>query len=63
MSEDNYKNTSHPAVIADVIKKALLSGKPKTRYVAGKMAKMILFMKSVLSDKMFDKMILSVIDK
>jgi short-subunit dehydrogenase len=50
---------SHPSVIAKVISKAVKSKKPKTRYSAGAMAKPILFMRKMLSDKAFDKMIMS----
>ena len=51
--------TSPPSVIADVMVKAINSSKPKTRYVAGKMAKPVMLMRSLLSDRMFDKAIMS----
>ena len=50
--------SSKPEVIAQVILKALTSKRPKTRYVAGHMAKMYLFFRKILSDKMFDKIML-----
>ena len=50
---------SQPIVIAKVILKAALAKKPKTRYVAGSGAKLILFLKSILSDRMFDRLLLS----
>lgn len=50
---------SHPIVIAKVIKKAALSRNPKTRYASGGGAKLILFIRKILSDRMFDKMMLS----
>jgi short-subunit dehydrogenase len=53
------KMGSHPMVIAKVIAKAIKSPKPRTRYVAGATAKPVLFMKSILSDKMFDKVFMS----
>lgn len=53
------KNASEPTVIADVILKAITAKKPKTRYVAGYMAKPFLFLRKVLSDKMFDKLLAS----
>lgn len=49
---------SHPVVIADVILKAVQATKPKTRYAAGKMAKLLLFLRKWTSDTMFDKLIL-----
>lgn len=45
---------SHPDVIAKVIVKAMTSKNPKTRYAAGKRAKLILFTRRILSDKSFD---------
>jgi NAD(P)-dependent dehydrogenase (short-subunit alcohol dehydrogenase family) len=48
-----------PVVIAALIKKAIEARKPKARYVKGFMAKPILFAKKLLSDAMFDKVILS----
>lgn len=53
------KMGSHPIVIAKVIKKAALARDPKTRYAAGGGATLILFVRRILSDKMFDKMMLS----
>jgi NAD(P)-dependent dehydrogenase (short-subunit alcohol dehydrogenase family) len=50
---------SDPSVIAKVILKALTARKPKTRYAAGYMAKMSLFLRRWLSDRMFDRMIKS----
>jgi short-subunit dehydrogenase len=50
---------SPPSVIADVISKAISSGKPKTRYVAGKMAKPMMFIRKYLGDRVFDKALLS----
>lgn len=50
---------SHPSVIAKVISKAVKSKNPKTRYVAGNMAKPLIFMRNVLGDRMFDKLILN----
>lgn len=48
-------NPSHPSVIAKLMLKAIVSKNPKTRYAGGKFAKMSLFFRWILSDKMFDK--------
>jgi short-subunit dehydrogenase len=50
---------SKPHVIADLVSKALKASKPKTRYSAGFMAKPLMFMRWLLSDKMFDSMMRS----
>jgi len=50
---------SEPSVIANIIIKACTTKKPKTRYAAGKAAGMMLFMRRILSDRLFDKMMLS----
>jgi short-subunit dehydrogenase len=48
-----------PEVIAHLIKKAIEAQHPKTRYVAGYMAKPAIFMRRILSDRMMDKMIMN----
>jgi len=59
----NVDAFSPPEVIADVISKAIHSKKPKTRYAAGKMAKISLMARSLLSDRMFDHMMMSQLKK
>ncbi len=64
--EESYKKPnagSPPSVIANVISKAVKSRKPKTRYAAGKMAKPLLFARRWLSDRMFDKAVMSQIER
>lgn len=53
------KNAADPIVIAKLIKLGIESNNPKTRYVGASGAKMMLFFRKILSDKMFDKMIMS----
>ena len=53
------KNAADPIVIAKLIKKGIEAKCPKTRYVGASGAKMILFLRKILSDNMFDKMIMS----
>jgi len=52
-------NASMPEVIAATISKALMAGKPKTRYAAGKMAKLLIFVRWLVSDRMFDSVLAS----
>ena len=54
---------SPPSVIAETISKAVKSAKPKTRYASGAMAKMLLRMRRWTSDRTFDKIIMSQINK
>ena len=54
-------NYSEPTVIAETVSKAVSSKSPKTRYAAGKMAKQTLLGRKWLSDKGFDKMIMSML--
>lgn len=54
---DNSNSTS-PNIIAQTISKAIASKKPKTRYAAGKMAKLFLFSRWLLSDKAFDRFVM-----
>ena len=46
-----------PAVISDLLIKAVTARRPKTRYAAGTAAKSSLFMRAVLSDRLFDSML------
>lgn len=65
MVAKSIKNTygqgtgTSPDVIADVVSKAVASSNPRTRYAAGKFAKMLINMRAWLGDKMFDRIILS----
>lgn len=52
------KHASHPRVIAKVTAKAIEAKKPKTRYYAGAGARTSLWARKLLSDRMFDKMLL-----
>jgi len=49
---------AEPEVIANLILKAITSKKPKTRYSGGFMAKSLLLLRKLLSDKQMDSMIL-----
>lgn len=54
------KGTGSPGtVIADVVSRAVKARKPRTRYAAGKYAKMLLGMRRWLSDRTFDSIIVS----
>jgi NAD(P)-dependent dehydrogenase (short-subunit alcohol dehydrogenase family) len=54
----NAKNAD-PIVIVDLVRKAIEAKNPKTRYHGGYMAAPALFMRKILSDRTFDKMLLS----
>ncbi|WP_316741301.1 oxidoreductase [Pedobacter antarcticus] len=48
-----------PILIAKLIKKSIEAKSPKTRYVGGYMAKPMLFLRKIVSDKIMDKIIMS----
>jgi short-subunit dehydrogenase len=50
---------SLPKVVAKTILKAVLSRNPKTKYATGSGSTIVLLMRKILSDKLFDKMMLS----
>ncbi|MGL5943541.1 MAG: oxidoreductase [Waterburya sp.] len=54
-------NASDPSVIAKVVSQAIKAKKPKTRYVAGKLAKPLILMRKWLGDRIFDKIITNAI--
>lgn len=53
------RNAADPIVIAKLIRQGIESNNPKTRYVGASGAKMMLFFRKILSDKLFDRMIMS----
>lgn len=61
MMEEHYSvgKGSHPSVISKTISKALKAKNPKTRYAAGKFAKLFLFARKWFGDKVYDKLISS----
>lgn len=54
---------SPPSVISNLVSKAIKARKPKTRYVAGKYAKPMMFIRKYLGDRIFDSVILSTIKR
>jgi short-subunit dehydrogenase len=48
-----------PIVIVELVRKAINTKNPKTRYSGGYMAAMVLFLRKILSDRMFDKVAMS----
>lgn len=50
---------SPPSVIARVMVQAVAARRPKTRYVAGKMARPLLFARKWLGDRLYDRLIMS----
>ena len=55
-------NQSDPIVIAKVINKAMNARNPKTRYAAGAYSRIGIFLRKIMTDKMFDRFILSISD-
>jgi NAD(P)-dependent dehydrogenase (short-subunit alcohol dehydrogenase family) len=51
--------SSQPTVISDAIVKIINSNNPKTRYRVGKFAKPMVWMRTNLGDKLFDKIVMS----
>lgn len=59
MLENTDNRGSQPIVVAKTIVQAAIASRPKTRYATGYGAKLLLFIRSILSDKMFDKALLN----
>lgn len=51
-------NVTKPEVIAKCIGKAVTARKPKTRYLIGMGAKPMVYMKNILGDRLYDKIVL-----
>lgn len=56
------KGLSKPTLISNTIVKAVEAKKPKTRYLVGANAKPVVFMKRIVSDKMYDKICLRIME-
>jgi len=54
---------SPPQVIANVVSKAVKADKPKTRYAAGKFARMMIGTRKWLGDRVFDRVVLSTVNR
>ena len=63
MFENADNMGSDPIVIAKAIEKAINASRPKTRYAVGGGAPIALFMRSILSDRMFDSFLLGMINR
>jgi NAD(P)-dependent dehydrogenase (short-subunit alcohol dehydrogenase family) len=50
---------SDPSVIAKVVSKAISARRPRTRYVAGKYARQLIFMRKWFGDRIFDNIIMA----
>jgi short-subunit dehydrogenase len=57
------KYGSLPLVVAKTILRAALAKRPKTKYSTGGGAKIILFLRKILSDKMFDRLMLGMMNQ
>lgn len=55
----SYEKASPPELIADTIAKAVRAKRPRTRYVAGYMARPAMLLRSVVSDRTFDKLVMN----
>jgi NAD(P)-dependent dehydrogenase (short-subunit alcohol dehydrogenase family) len=58
-AQKGMRRAPPPAVISDLIVKALKSRRPKTRYTAGLMARPLLLLRRWLSDRMMDRLIMT----
>jgi NAD(P)-dependent dehydrogenase (short-subunit alcohol dehydrogenase family) len=60
-TRDSYEvgNASPPSVIANTISRALEASTPRTRYVAGKMAKPVMFLRKWFGDRVYDRVLMS----
>lgn len=50
---------SQPAVVAKAITRAVQARRPKTRYVAGNLARPLMFVRKYLGDRVYDRLIMS----
>lgn len=60
-SSEKKGASSPPSVITNLISKAIKTEKPKTRYVAGSLAKPLIFIRKYFGDRIYDMAIMSMI--
>ena len=60
-TEDSYRpgRGSPPRLIASVVSRAVKARRPKTRYVAGQMAGLLLFIRKWFGDRIYDRAVMS----
>jgi len=58
-SYEKEGSASPPSVVADAILQAVRARRPKTRYVMGKLAKPLMFIRKYFGDRVFDMAIMS----
>lgn len=51
--------SSPPSLIAETITRAIQARRPKTRYVAGSMARPLMFVRKFFGDRVYDRLIMS----
>lgn len=56
-AEAGLSEGSDPAVVADVVRRAVESGRPETRYAVGWMAEKLLELNRTLPDREFDALV------
>jgi NAD(P)-dependent dehydrogenase (short-subunit alcohol dehydrogenase family) len=54
-------NASPPSVMAKVVSRVVQARRPKTRYVAGKFAKLLIWVRIWLGDRIFDRIIMGMV--
>ncbi|MBF7688157.1 oxidoreductase [Acinetobacter rathckeae] len=54
-------NLSDVQVVVDMFMQAIQANTPKTRYVGGKYAKLMIFVRKWFGDRIFDKMVMSIV--
>ncbi|MEO0565347.1 MAG: oxidoreductase [Chloroflexota bacterium] len=60
-SAEQPGRSAPPSVISDVIVRIVNSKRPRTRYIAGAMARPSLFMRGILSDRLYDRLVMGFI--
>ncbi|MBD1392145.1 oxidoreductase [Mucilaginibacter glaciei] len=59
VSVKTQSKNAEPKVITDLVRKAISAKKPKTRYHGGYMAGLLLFLRQILPDRTFDRLLMS----
>jgi NAD(P)-dependent dehydrogenase (short-subunit alcohol dehydrogenase family) len=54
---DSRMSTSPPSVIANTISRAIKANRPRTRYVVGAMARPLIYMRRLLGDRIYDRVL------
>lgn len=60
---EGYKNASDPMIVANTIVRIVNARNPRTRYLVGRMARLLVGIRRVFGDRIYDRLVMSQVNK